>query len=301
MLHIALLDMTSTPVAWHWEGDGHGAPSCVVVWQSEKKRVWPVGEFCSTKLSRKCVLPLYCHCHGNYAASSISDQNWIKNRDPLRKSIRFTLEPQGLTGKWTSEWMNTNLWSPCLFVSSWSFLSARGLLLRKKSIEHDFAFCLSILALKFLTGTWMVPSKYSIQTFSRNRHLKNTPPDRILMIWSYFVYFLEIFLNIFANQRKEDSLATPSFLRSIRTFWSSLLELNSGSSLHLYRSLSLFYTRCAPFRAWKCSQPRPAALQCYRSPLLCHFEYLQRNNVGQMLSMEVCALLCSLQAWLRNV
>ena len=71
---------------------------------------------------------------------------------------------------------------------------------------------------------------------------------------------------IFANQRKEESLATP-FLAKHTYLLDLHLELNSGSSLHLYRSASLFYTRCAPFRAWKCSQARPAALHYCGSPL----------------------------------
>ena len=72
------------------------------------------------------------------------------------------------------------------------------------------------------------------------------------------MYLLEICLNIFSNQCKEESLATPFFAK--HTYRLELhLELNCQNSFHLYRSLSLLYARCAPFRAWKFSQaPRSA-------------------------------------------
>ena len=43
--------------------------------------------------------------------------------------------------------------------------------------------------------------------------------------------------------------------------------------------------------------PSPACrLTVLRLTTFFRFEYLQRNKVGQVLSMEVCALRCSLQA-----
>ena len=95
-----------------------------------------------------------------------------------------------------------------------------------------------------------------------------TPPQ------TEFVYLLEIFLNIFANQRfQEDSLGQHFFF-AIRILLQLPLELNSRSFFHLCRSESLFYSRCAPFRAWKRSQARPKSAE-NRSPLLCRFECLQ--------------------------
>ena len=81
----------------------------------------------------------------------------------------------------------------------------------KRILQHDLACCLSMLPLKF-QGTWMVPSSYSIP-FSRNRHLKKTQTE-----FQYFVHLLEMFLNIFANQRKEESLATPFFCKAYIPF-----------------------------------------------------------------------------------
>ena len=92
--------------------------------------------------------------------------------------------------------------------------------------------------------------------FSGNWHLKKKlKPDSNI---TYVFLSLEICLNIFANQRKEESLATPFFAK--HTYRLELhLELNCQNSFHLDQSLSLLYARCAPFRAWKFSQaPRSA-------------------------------------------
>ena len=244
LLWILLCWIWQVPVAWHWEGDGHCAPSCVVVCSFKKNSVtrWWV---CSTKLSRKCVLPLYCHCDCNYAASSISDQNWIKNRDPLRKSIRFTWNPKAwLANEPANEWIP--IFGLFLFVSL--------------SLQHDSAWCLSI-------PCWLAnPSFLQSSQTSPETGIWKTPPqpnsDDLIVFrissWNLFEYLCQ------STQRRLS--CNTSFLRS--------------TSLEL------------PFGAWKRSQARPKSAE-NRSPLLCHFEYLQRNNVGQMLwKCAPCSVHC---------
>jgi len=161
------------------------------------------------------------------------------------------MEPQGLTGKWTSEWMNTNLWSfpLCQFVPSarLCMVSFHSMLVGEPKFLTVLGWFLPMIPNSPETGIW------------------KTPPNQIRMIWSYFVYLLEVFLNIFANQRKEDSLGQHFFF-AIRMPLHLPLELNSRSFFHLYRSEPLFYSRCAPFRAWKRSQARPKSAE-NRSPL----------------------------------
>ena len=135
------------------------------------------------------------------------------------------------------------------------------------SLQHDSAWCLSIpcwLAnpsfLQYLDGSFQ-----SSQT-SPETGIWKTPPqpnsnDLIVFrisSWNLFEYLCQ------STQRRLS--CNTSFLRS--------------TSLEL------------PFGAWKRSQARPKSAE-NRSPLLCHFEYLQRNNVGQMLwKCAPCSVHC---------
>ena len=66
-----------------------------------------------------------------------------------------------------------------------------------------------MLPLKF-QGTWMVPSSYPF--------LPKQTSEKTQTEFQCFVHLLEIFLNIFANQRKEESLATPFFCKAYVPF-----------------------------------------------------------------------------------
>ena len=185
------------------ESDRHGAPSCVA-WPV--KTMWPIGNF----VLQCWAETVYCRCDGNRDDSTISDQNWIKNREAA--ASRFTLPRLNWQN---NQRMNEPIFAPLLFASL-SFLDSffpSGLLLRKKS----FGTTLHVVSPCYLSGFkvlgWFLP----VIPFSRNRHLKKTQTG-----FQYFVHLLEVFLHIFANERKEESLATPFFLQSIPTFWSSI-------------------------------------------------------------------------------
>ena len=152
-LDIALLDVTSTSelTLREWPPLCSKLCRCVPSEKNSVTRWW----LCSTKLSGKFALPLYCHCDSNYAGSSISDQNWVKNREAAAR--RVTLPRLHCTCKWTSEWMNTNLCSfaLCQLVPPWFFQSKCSLLRKNPTLQR---LCMHS-ALKFLVGTWMVPGK----------------------------------------------------------------------------------------------------------------------------------------------
>ena len=116
-----------------------------------------------------------------------------------------------------------------------------------------------MLPLKF-QGTWMVPSSYPFlpkQTSEKNS-------DRIPMFctssWNLFEHLCQ------STQRRIS--CNTIFLQSIRTFWSSIWSSRVEVPFILIDlcRFSILY-RCAPLGAWKCSQARPAALQCCGSPL----------------------------------
>ena len=219
------------------ESDRYGAPSCVV-WPV--KTMWPLGNF----VLQCWAETVYCRCDGNRDDSTISDQNWTKNREAA--ASRFTLRYQGLTGKWTSEWMNQSLFLCSLPLCHFLILSFQVVCFWEKILQHDFACCLSMLPLKF-QGTWMVPSSYPFLPKQTSEKKKLRPNSNILHI------FLKSFcISLPLNAKK--SLLQHLFFAKHTYLLELHLELSSGSSLHLYRSLSLFYTRCAPFRVWKYSQ-----------------------------------------------
>ena len=147
--------------------------------------------------------------------------------------------------------MNLSLVFCSLPLCHFLILSFQVVCFWEKILQHDFPCCLSMLPLKF-QGTWMFLPAIP---FSRNRHLRKTQTE-----FQYFVHLLELFcISLPINAKK--NLLQHLFLAKHTYLVELHLELNSGSSLHLYRSLSLFYTRCAPFRVWRCSQ---ALLPPYR-------------------------------------
>ena len=245
MLDIAMLDVTSTPLARHRERERERVTAMVLqaVSFDQWKRCDPLG------------ILFYNVERGNRDGSTISDQNWIKNREAA--ASRFTLPGLTVTSKWTSEWMNLSLVFCSLPLCHFLILSFQVVCFWEKILQHDFACCLSMLPLKF-QGTWMVPSSYPFlpkQTSEKNS-------DRIpIFCTSSWNVCISLPINAKKNLLQHLFFAKHTYLVELH------LELNSGSSLHLYRSLSLFYTGCAPFRAWKCSQARPAPLWYCGSPL----------------------------------
>ena len=206
------------------------------------------------------------------------------------RQVDSDYEYQGLTSKWTSEWMNQSLVVCSLPLCHFLILSFQVVCFWEKILQHDFACCLSMLPLKF-QGTWMVPSSYPF--------LPKQTSEKTQTEFQCFVHLDEKTLWISVPINAKKNLLQHHFFAKHTYLLELHLELNSGSSFHLYRSLSPFYTRCAPFRAWKCSQARPAALQYYGSPLSA-VSSTCKEIIGTN-AMEVCALPCSLQAWQRHV
>ena len=139
-LDIALLDVTSTSrlTLREWP------PWCSKLCRCENGVTrW---KFCLQSWAEM----LYSHCDGNCAGSSISDQNWVKNREAA--ASRVTLPRLYLQ---TNQRMNEH--QSLLFCS----LPACPLLILSFQVvafeKKTFSTTLHVLALKF-QGTWMVTS-----------------------------------------------------------------------------------------------------------------------------------------------
>ena len=217
-----------------------------------KKTVWPVGEFVLQSWAEN----VYCHCTAIVTAIMLPLRSLIKTESRTATRCGNPLDSHGTPRLDWQMNQRMNEYQSLVFSS----LSVCPF---STTLHGVFPFHVGWRT-QVSYSTWMVPSNHPklLQKQASEKH----PPNRILMIWSYFVYFLEIFLNIFANQRKEDSLATLLFCEA--RLWSSLLEPENVP------------------------KPGPKSAE-NRSPLLCHFEYLQRNNVGQMLwKCAPCSVHC---------
>ena len=229
---ILLCWMWQVPLAWPWESDSHGAPSCVG-WDfvCPMKTMWSVGDFvlqCWGEI-------MYCHCDGNCAGSSISDQNWIKKREAAASRLRqVDSHCRGLTVKSTCEWMNESLLLCSLPVYPFLILSYQVVCFWEQILQHDLACCLSIPCYlsSFKVLGWFLP----VTPFSRNRHLKEKlrPNFHMFCTSSWNLFRISLPINAKKNLLQHLFFAKHAYLLELH------LELNSGSSLHLYRSLSLF-------------------------------------------------------------
>ena len=230
MLDIAMLDVTSTHSHYR-ESDRHGAPSCVV-WPV--KTMWPLGN-----VERKL-------CIAVVTAIVMTLRSLIKTepRTAKLRQVDSQYEYQGLTGKWTSEWMNQSLVFCSLPLWHFLILSFQVVCFWEKNPSARLcmlSFHVTSQVSRYLDGSFQLPLSPETDIWKKLR-----PNSNVLYILKSFCISLPI------NAKK--SLSQHLFFAKHTYLLELHLELNSGSSLHLYRSLSLFYTRCAPFRVWKCSQ-----------------------------------------------
>ena len=201
----------------------------------------------------------------------------IKTESRTAKLRQVDSHCRGLTGKTTSEWMNQSLLLCSLPVCPFLILSFQVVCFWEKN--PSARLCMLSLHVTSQVSRYLDGS-FQLSLSPETDIWKNS--DRIPIFctssWSLFAYLCQW------TQRR---ISCNTFFFAKHTYLLELhLELNSGSSLHLSRSLSLFSTRCAPFRVWSLSAVSSTCIEI---------------KVGQMVSMEVCALRCSLQAWLRNV
>ena len=210
------------PVAWHWEGDSHCAPSCVVA----------------------C-----CHCDSkkNAGENSISDQNWvIITANRLLQQVESHGTPRLLLLQMNQR-MNEH-------QSLLNFALAASL----SPLDSPLKFLLVTKDGSWKNDPWPSPD---LQTSEKK--LKQNSNNLIFRYISY-IFVKSVWISLPINAKKP-LWGNTSFLR-FAYFCSSLLEINNRSFFHLYRSEPLFYSRCAPFRAWKRSQARPKSAE-NRSPL----------------------------------
>ena len=151
------------------------------------------------------------------------------------RQVDSQYEYQGLTGKSTCEWMNQSLVFCSLPLWHFLILSFQVVCFWENNPSARLcmlSFHVSSQVSRYLDGSFQLPLSPETDIWKKLRPLSCTS-------WNLFAYLCQ------STQRRVS--CNTFFLQSIRTFY-------SGSSLHLYQSLSLFYTRCAPFRVWKCSQ-----------------------------------------------
>ena len=184
MLDIAMLDVTSTHSHYR-ESDRHGAPSCVV-WPV--KTMWPLGNF----VLQCWAETVYCRCDGNRDDSTVRSLIKTEPRTAKLRQVDSDYEYQGLTGKWTSEWMNQSLVFCSLPLCHFLILSFQVVCFWEKMLQHDFACCLSMLPLKF-QGTWMVPSSYPFLPKQTSEKDKTSTRNLIFRMssWNLFEYLCQ--------------------------------------------------------------------------------------------------------------
>ena len=156
--------------------------------------------------------------------------------------------------------MDTNLCSfaLCQFVPSWFFLSKWSAFEKKSfstTLHVVFPFHVSSQVSRYLDRSFQWSLSLGNSNLKKKKRKQNS---NILYI------FVKYFWISLPSHAKKNLLQHLVFAK--HTFGAPF-GAQQSSLFHLYRFLSLFYGRCAPFRAWKCSQARPAALRHYGSPL----------------------------------
>ena len=189
--------------------------------------------------------------------------------------------------------MNEPIFVPLLFATL-SLLDSffpSGLLLRKNPSARlcMLSFHVTSQVSRYLDGSFQLPLSPETDIWKKN---SDRIPIFCTSFWNLFAYLCQW------TQRRVS--CNTFFLQSIRTFWSSIWS-SAVEVPFICIDLCRFSILDVPPSGSE-NIPKPCCrLMVLRLTTFFCFEYLQRNHVGQMLSMEVCALRCSLQAWLRNV
>ena len=201
-------------------------------------------------------------CIAIVTAVGLAHRSLIKTESRTAKIRQVDSHCQGFTGKWTSKW--TPIFTLLIFASL-SFLDSffpRGLLLRKKSFSTTLHG-----VFPFHVGSRV--SRY----LNLKKKLKHNSNISYIFVKSFWI---SLPINAKKNLRGNTFFFLAKHTYSFWKFWSS----SWSSTVKI---------------------PKPGLPPDIQVTSFCRFEYLQRNSVGQMLSMEVRVLRCSLQAWLRNV
>ena len=209
-LDIALLDVTSTSRLTLREWPPWCSKLCRCV-PSEKKQYDPLVTL-FYKVERKICIAIV-------AAIMLALRSLIKTESRTAKLRQVESHCQGLTGKWMSEWMSQSLvfcsLPFCPFLTSWFFLSKWSAFEKKNpSARLCIVSFHSMLAPKF-QGTWTVPFNHPF--------LRKQTSETALKPNSNISYiFVKLFWISLPINAKKLNLLQHLFLRSIRTFWSSI-------------------------------------------------------------------------------
>ena len=149
------------------------------------------------------------------------------------RQVDSQYEYQGLTGKWTSEWMNQSLVFCSLPLWHFLILSFQVVCFWEKNPWARLCMLsdhVTSQVSRYLDGSFQLPLSPETDIWKKLR-----PNSNVLYI------FLKSFWTSLPINAKKNLLQHHFFAK--HTYLLELhLELKSGSSLHINRSLSLFYT-----------------------------------------------------------
>ena len=207
----------------------------------------------------------------------------IKTESRTAKLRQVDSHCRGLTGKWTSEWMNQSLLFCSLPVCPFLILSFQVVCFWEKILQHDLACCLSIpcylSSFEVRVLGWKAQTEFNLIF--------------CVSSWNMFEY-------LFQSMQRRISCNTFS-LRSIRTFWSSIWS-STVEVPFIFIDLCRFSRVDVPSSGPE-NVPKPGLppFESPRSAVSSTCKEIITWDIRGTNAMEACALPSSLQAWLRNV
>ena len=176
-------------------------------------------------------------------------------------------------------------YSKLSFGKSYFFaiVNSKKMLAKTQSLIKIFSSRVSGMVLLGM-GSWIPMIPGGLLRFRKTSEKKKSNRTRIS---EYFVYsyIREIFLNIICQSTQRRISCNTFFYDAYlwSSIWSSMVEVP-----FIVIDLCSFSKVDVPENV-----PKPGRDPLYRSPLLCRFEYLQRNYVGQMLwKCAPCSVHC---------
>ena len=161
-LHWMLLCwMWQVPLAWHWESDHDGAPSCVIeILCAQWKQCDLLGILFYNVAKKLCIAVV--------TAIVMALRYLIKTESRTAKLRQVDSHCRGLTGKSTCEWMNQSLLLCSLPVCPFLILSFQAVCFWEKSFSTTWHVIFPCYLSSFKVLGWFLP----VISFSGNRHLK---------------------------------------------------------------------------------------------------------------------------------
>ena len=280
MLDIAMLDVTGTPLTT----ERVTAMVLQAVSFDQWKRCDPLGILFYNVERKLCIAVV--------TAIVMTLRSLIKTepRTAKLRQVDSHYEYQGLTGKWTSEWMNQSLVFCSLPLCHFLILSFQVVCFWEKNPSARLcmlSFHVTSQVSRYLDGSFQLPLSPETDIWKKLR-----PNSNVL-----YILLKSFRISLPINAKK--NLLQHHFLQSIRTFWSSIWSSTVEVPfmfVDLCRFSRVDVPPSGPENVPKPGLPPYSITGHHFLP----FRVPAKKSCGTN-AMEVCALPCSLQAWLRNV